>query len=62
VEAQGALDLGGRGPARPEGPGLAGESGCSAFLSKTSDPGSVTDVITGLIGRSGRVTHREWQT
>lgn len=33
-----------------EGPGLADESGCSAFLAKTTDPASVADVITNLIG------------
>jgi two-component system, cell cycle response regulator DivK len=33
-----------------EGPGLADESGCSAFLSKMDDPGSIVDVIMGLIG------------
>jgi two-component system, cell cycle response regulator DivK len=33
-----------------DGPGLADESGCSAFLSKTGDPRSVADLIERLIG------------
>jgi CheY-like chemotaxis protein len=33
-----------------EGPGLADESGCSAFLSKNGDPATVADMITSLIG------------
>lgn len=33
-----------------EGPGLADESGCSAFLSKTGDPRMVADLIATLIG------------
>jgi two-component system cell cycle response regulator DivK len=33
-----------------EGSELADESGCSAFLSKTGDPGRIADVITRLIG------------
>ena len=34
----------------PEGSTQADETGCSAFLAKTGDPGRVADVITSLIG------------
>jgi len=33
-----------------DGPGLADESGCIAFLPKSDDPSSIADLITSLIG------------